>query len=99
MATRLKNPFKVTVGTTEVEYDFAAYSIPSGRVLVVLQMDSSNSGSVYAAAEQIDTTASTGHADWPAGSTCEVYIESGLSNLRLKGSASGQVVRGTVIAI
>jgi hypothetical protein len=98
MATRLKNPFKVTVGTPELEYDFDPAVVPPGtKVTVILYMDDANTNVVYAAAgESVDTV---NHPDWSAGTSCEVSFENNTRNLRLKGGAASQVVRGTVVGL
>jgi hypothetical protein len=93
--TVIKTPAKVTVGTTEVEYAFDPSLVPMDKeVTVLIQFDPDNTNVIYAAAEPIDTTA---HADWKKGMSCELEVKNFSKNLRLKGGASGQVARITLL--
>jgi hypothetical protein len=98
MATRLRNPFKLTVGTADVEYDFDPAVVPlNSKVTVILYADAANTNVVYASAGESVSTSE--NPDISASGSIEVSIENGTRNLHLKGGAASQVIRGTVIGL
>lgn len=80
----------VTVATTDAEYKFSHPSLDGGELLLMIELPSTNSGTVKIC---VGESANNDEVPaWPAGSKIPVEIQNGDQNLWIYASASDDEV-------
>lgn len=87
--TLINNGDKITVGTTEVEYQLNDDQIYERHSqLLYIKVDDGNTGTIQFS---VGVAVGANHHPWPAGSKFPITVRNGIKNLRAKGSAASQV--------
>lgn len=88
MATMIKSGYEITVGTDEIEYEFA--DLDRSQVIettITIMVKTGNSGTIQFSK---GTAVAADHHAAASEEKIVMDIKNGYTNLRAKGSASGQ---------